>query len=91
MIAFALAVLWFAASNLPPLLRPRHRRAASFALVPLGVPILGLLTYQHGPLCGLGALALGAAALRWPPVTLWRGALRPPVTEVGKGLSDPAE
>jgi hypothetical protein len=60
-----LACAWLLAAA--PAMAPgpgRWRRA--FVLVCLGVPLLGWLTVENGPVAGLLALAAGAAALRWP-------------------------
>lgn len=42
----------------------RGRRAALVALVAGGVPVLGLVTHEYGPLWGLVALGLGMGALK---------------------------
>ncbi len=78
----ALAGLWLLGAALAPAPAPgRWRRAA--VLVCLGVPLLGWLTVEHGPVAGLLALAAGAAALRWPAAGLWRrpgrAMTRPPI------------
>jgi len=87
----ALVLIWVLAANLPLLVADRWRRAAGYALVPLGVPILGFVTWQAGPVSGLILLAAGALLLRWPPLTLGRALLHPGQGRGNKGLSDPAE
>ena len=42
----------------------RGRRAALVALVVAGVPVLGLITHDAGPVWGLVALGFGMAALK---------------------------
>ena len=55
-------VLWLAlALGLWPI---RHRRWPGVLLLVAGVPVLGLLTYDYGPLTGLAGLAAGAVLLR---------------------------
>ncbi|GGH52107.1 DUF2484 family protein [Frigidibacter albus] len=87
----ALVLIWMLAANVPLLVADRRRRAAGYALVLLGVPILGYVTWQVGPVWGLILLGLGAAMLRWPPLTLGRALLHPGQGRGNKGLSDPAE
>ncbi|MDP3341097.1 DUF2484 family protein [Frigidibacter sp.] len=86
-----LVLIWVLAANLPLLVADRWRRAAGYALVPLGVPILGYVTWQAGPVWGLILLAAGAIMLRWPPLILWRALLHPGQGRGNKGLSGPAE
>ncbi|MGP3695667.1 DUF2484 family protein [Rhodobacter sp. NSM] len=61
-----LAGLWvvaaLAAANLPP----RAQGPGTALLVATGIPLLGWMTYRHGPLVGMLALILGAACLYWP-------------------------
>lgn len=42
-----------------------HWRAA-WALIGAGVPIVGWVTYENGPIVGLLVLAGGLSVLRWP-------------------------
>lgn len=73
MIALAAAFLWLVAANLIGMLpsKDRHWRAA-YALIAVGIPILGWVTYANGPVWGLLLLAAGASVLRWPLVYLVR-------------------
>lgn len=87
----ALVALWVLAANLPLLVADRWRRAAGYALVALGVPILGFVTWQAGPVWGLILLGIGAALLRWSPLMLGRALLHPAQGRGNKSLSDPAE
>ena len=48
-----------------------HWRAA-YVLIAIGVPLLGWVTWDSGPVVGLLLLAAGASILRWPVVYLWR-------------------
>jgi hypothetical protein len=41
-------------------------------LIALGIPLVGWLTWEGGPLWGIAFLAAGASLLRWPLVYLWR-------------------
>lgn len=57
--------LWAALALLAGLLRDGRHRVVAAGLVGLGIPLLGWLTYNDGPLVGLLAMAAGAALLRW--------------------------
>ncbi|MGY6632642.1 MAG: DUF2484 family protein [Alkalilacustris sp.] len=51
---------------------PGTRWPAGPLLIASGVPILGWLTWVHGPLAGLLALGAGATVLRWPLLQMGR-------------------
>ena len=72
-LAFAAACLWLIATNLIAMFPSRdyHWRAA-YALIAVGIPLLGWLTWEAGPIWGLAFLAAGASLLRWPVIYLWR-------------------
>ena len=59
--------LWIVAANLAGMLpcREGHWPAAT-VLIATGVPLLGLVTLQYGPVAGFLALGIGASMLRWP-------------------------
>lgn len=86
--SLALAALWVVAANLIAMLPTRdHHWRAAYVLIALGVPILGWVTYQNGPLLGILVLAAGVSMLRWPVVYLGRWLAR--VT--GLGRREPGE
>ena len=64
----ALALLWLllavVLAVVPSRLQPWGRACL---LVCLGVPLLGWLTAEEGPVAGVLALAAGAVVLRWWP------------------------
>ncbi|MBU2866926.1 DUF2484 family protein [Pacificibacter marinus] len=66
-LSLILACLWAIVANVIAMLpsRTSHWRAA-YALIAVGVPILGFVTYENGPWVGLVVLAAGASVLRWP-------------------------
>lgn len=72
-LPLVLTLLWFVAANLLAMIpsRDRHWRRAC-ALIAVGVPLLGWVTYVEGPVVGILAFAAGASILRWPLVFLWR-------------------
>jgi len=70
LIAFC---LWAVAANVSAMFPSRRKHwPAAIVLIAVGIPILGWVTYQNGPLWGLLALAAGMSVLRWPVVFLWR-------------------
>lgn len=72
-LPLALCLLWLIAANLIGMLpsRDRHWRAA-YILIAVGLPLLGWLTWEAGPIAGLLMLAAAASILRWPVYFLWR-------------------
>ena len=66
-LSLILACIWALLANLLGLLPSRKNHwPQAYALIALGVPILGFVTYQHGPWVGLIVLAMGVSVLRWP-------------------------
>ncbi len=72
-LSLILACLWALAANLLAMMpsRDNHWRRA-YALIAVGIPILGYVTYQNGPWWGLAVLLAGMSILRWPVVYLGR-------------------
>lgn len=71
--ALAAACLWFIAANVIAMLPSRdHHWRAAYALIGVGIPILGWVTYAAGPVWGLVVFGGGASVLRWPLIHLWR-------------------
>ncbi|MFP4274007.1 MAG: DUF2484 family protein [Paracoccaceae bacterium] len=76
-LSLILACLWAVAANIAAMIpsRDNHWRRA-YALIVLGVPILGYVTYENGPWVGLAVLVAGMSVLRWPVFYLWRRVTR---------------
>jgi hypothetical protein len=73
MMPLALSFLWLIGANLLAMLPSRdHHWRSAYVLIALGIPLLGWVTYVHGPLIGLALLAAAASVLRWPLIYLWR-------------------
>lgn len=73
MLSFTAACLWFIAANLRAMFPSQdHHWQFAYAMIGVGIPILGWVTYDHGPLAGLLLMAAAASMLRWPLVYLWR-------------------
>ena len=68
-----LACLWAVASNVIAMTPSKdyHWRNA-YILIAVGIPIVGLVTWQNGPWIGLLVLAAGMSVLRWPVIYLTR-------------------
>ncbi len=60
------AALWAVVATGIALGPRRFHWPAAWALIVTGVPIVGWVTYQNGPLVGLLVLAGGLSVLRWP-------------------------
>ena len=73
MLPLGLCLVWLIAANVIGMFPSRdlHWRAA-YAMIAIGVPLLGWATWESGPVVGLLLLADGASILRWPVVFLWR-------------------
>jgi Protein of unknown function (DUF2484) len=73
MLPLALCLVWLIAANVIGIFPSRdlHWRAA-YGMIAIGVPLLGWVTWESGPVVGLLLLAAGASILRWPVVYLWR-------------------
>ena len=79
------AFVWVIAANLAAMLPSTDnlwRRA--YALIAIGVPLLGWVTFENGPWIGLICLAAGVSVLRWPVRYLGRWMKR-------KTMREPAE
>lgn len=72
-LSLVLACFWALAANVAAMLpsRDNHWRRA-YALIVLGIPLVGYVTYQNGPWIGLLALVAGMSVLRWPVIYMSR-------------------
>ncbi len=65
--SLVLACLWGIAANVVAILPSRRNHwPQAYALILVGIPILGWVTYQNGAVAGLLVLAAAASVLRWP-------------------------
>ncbi|MFT6912708.1 MAG: membrane protease YdiL (CAAX protease family) [Paracoccaceae bacterium] len=72
-LSLTLAFLWVVVALVLALLpSKRNHWPAAYGLIVVGVPILGYVTYENGPMIGLVCLAAGASVLRWPLMYLGR-------------------
>ena len=70
--AAILAMVWAGLACLLPLVRDCWRPGLFWALVLIGVPLLGWLTFVTGPGLGVLFLALGLSLLVWSPLARLR-------------------
>lgn len=72
-LSLTLACLWAVAANVIAMFPSRrHHWPAAYALIALGIPILGFVTYQHGPWWGILCMIAAMSILRWPVIYLFR-------------------
>ncbi|RYH02686.1 DUF2484 family protein [Salipiger sp. IMCC34102] len=67
------AGLWLVAANVRAIFpsRDRHWRFA-YVMIAIGIPLLGWVTLEAGPIVALLFMAGGASVLRWPIFHAWR-------------------
>ena len=72
-LSLTLAALWALIANILAMTpsKDHHWRNAS-VLITIGIPILGFVTWQHGPIMGMIVLAAGMSVLRWPVIYVGR-------------------
>lgn len=72
-LSLILAALWALTANVLTMIpsRDNHWRRA-YALIAVGIPILGYVTYENGPWWGLAVLVAGMSVLRYPVIYLGR-------------------
>ena len=77
MAPLVLALIWLVVANVIGMLPSRdHHWRAAYALIAVGIPILGWVTWTNGAVAGLLVMAAAASVLRWPMLFLWRWAKR---------------
>ncbi|SEN82644.1 Protein of unknown function [Paracoccus alcaliphilus] len=67
-ISLLFVAIWLVMACLIPFLRAQHRPAAFWAMVLVGVPVLGWLTLHWGPGIGFGTLVLALWVLLRSPL-----------------------
>lgn len=72
-ISLTLAALWALIANVVAMLPSRdHHWRNAYMLIAVGIPIIGFVTWQHGPWIGMLVMAMGISVLRWPVIYLGR-------------------
>jgi Protein of unknown function (DUF2484) len=72
-LSLTLAALWAVIANVLAMFPSRDNHwTNAYGLIAIGIPIVGYVTWQHGPWVGLLVLAAGMSVLRWPVIYLGR-------------------
>ena len=72
-LSLTLACLWVIVACVGAMIPSKKAHwPFAYVLIAVGIPILGLATYQHGPWMGLALMLAGASILRWPVRYLFR-------------------
>ncbi len=72
-LSLILAFLWVIIANISAMIPSKDNYwTRAYFLIGVGVPLLGYVTYENGPVWGMIFLAAGASMLRWPVVYLGR-------------------
>lgn len=79
--ALTAALIWLVVANVIAMFPSRdHHWRAAYVLIATGIPLVGWVTAQSGPVWGFLILAAGASVLRWPLIQFWRWLRANPVT-----------
>ncbi|WP_299670747.1 DUF2484 family protein [uncultured Roseobacter sp.] len=72
-LSLILAAVWAVVANVLAMTpsKDQHWRNA-YMLITVGIPIVGYVTWQHGPWVGILVMAAGMSVLRWPVIYLGR-------------------
>lgn len=66
-LSLILACLWVViACTIALFPSKRQHWPAAYALIAVGIPLAGYVTYENGPWVGLVCVVAGASILRWP-------------------------
>jgi hypothetical protein len=72
-LSLILAAAWALVANVLAMMPTRdYHWTRAYVLIAIGIPLLGYVTYENGPLVGLLVLAAGMSILRWPVIYLTR-------------------
>ena len=72
-LSLTFAALWALIANILAMTPSKdHHWRNAYGLIAIGIPILGFVTWQHGPIVGMLVLAAGLSVLRWPVIYLGR-------------------
>ncbi|HEY0213082.1 MAG TPA: DUF2484 family protein [Paenirhodobacter sp.] len=83
-LSIALTCLWAASTGLILIGPHRYHWPVAWGLICLGVPLVGWVTFQNGPILGLLTLLVGVVTLRLP----MRGLLQSPGTIIPEHVAE---
>jgi len=73
MMAVGAGFVWIIVANVLALLPSRdHHWTRAYALIAVGIPLLGWIIYSAGVLVGVAFFIAAASVLRWPVIYLSR-------------------
>ncbi len=66
-LSLILVCLWIVLANVLAIIPSKDNHwGRAYLLVACGIPLLGYVTFQNGPLIGMACLLAGMSLLRWP-------------------------
>ncbi|MGZ2258386.1 DUF2484 family protein [Roseobacter sp. A03A-229] len=72
-LSLILAAVWAVVANVLAMTPSKdHHWRNAYMLITVGIPIVGYVTWQHGPWVGILVMAAGMSVLRWPVIYLGR-------------------
>lgn len=72
-LSLILAAIWAIAANVAAMTPSKDNHwTRAYVLIGVGIPLLGFVTWQNGPLIGFLVLLGGMSVLRWPVIYLSR-------------------
>jgi len=72
-LSLTLAFLWVIIANISAMIPSKDNYwTRAYFLIGVGVPLLGYVTYESGPVWGLIFLLAGSSMLRWPVIHFGR-------------------
>lgn len=72
-LSLILASAWAVLANVIAMFPSRRQHwPAAWGLIVVGIPLLGFVTYENGPLIAIVVAAAGMSVLRWPVIYLTR-------------------
>lgn len=72
-LSLILACFWAVIAQVIALFPSRdHHWRAAYVLIAVGIPLLGYVVYQNGPLVGMLVMVAAMSILRWPVIYLIR-------------------
>jgi hypothetical protein len=72
-LSLTLCCAWLVLANVLAMIPSRDNHwARAYGLIGIGVPLVGWVTWDNGPIVGLLVLGAGASVLRWPLIYLTR-------------------